>query len=181
MPVSQEAAQAKCLGHCALDAATPVRTNRLDRQNHRLGGYHGIDRQPRSGDFRRYFDTASCDGNEQPGLTLDRCPGCRRQVCGRDDSPWYSGLRLSLPSRCADHSDVPAHRAATLTQAFPAHENAPGGDFFLPACSDRASLSGPPPRAAAPWHVCISKNVRHKFRPAMRALVNVDRNTRDTP
>ena len=60
----------------------------------------------------------------KPVWLLNRFAGCWRWLYGRDDSPWYPGLRLFTQARRADWDDVLARVAAALTQTFPPHGNA---------------------------------------------------------
>jgi hypothetical protein len=60
----------------------------------------------------------------KPVWLLNRFAGCWRWLYGRDDSPWYPGLRLFTQTRRGDWSDVLARIAAALTQTFPARGNA---------------------------------------------------------
>ncbi|MFM0552572.1 tetratricopeptide repeat-containing glycosyltransferase family protein [Paraburkholderia sediminicola] len=60
----------------------------------------------------------------KPVWLLNRFAGCWRWLYGRDDSPWYPGLRVFTQTRRGDWSDVLARVAAALTQTFPAHDNA---------------------------------------------------------
>jgi tetratricopeptide (TPR) repeat protein len=61
---------------------------------------------------------------DKPVWLLNRFAGCWRWLYGRDDSPWYPGLRLFTQTRRGDWSDVLARIAAALTQTFPARGNA---------------------------------------------------------
>lgn len=60
----------------------------------------------------------------KPVWLLNRFAGCWRWLYGRDDSPWYPGLRLFTQARRADWDDVLARVASALTQTFPPHGNA---------------------------------------------------------
>ncbi|ASV97220.1 tetratricopeptide repeat protein [Paraburkholderia aromaticivorans] len=60
----------------------------------------------------------------KPVWLLNRFAGCWRWLYGRDDSPWYPGLRLFTQTRRADWDDLLARVAAALAQAFPPHGNA---------------------------------------------------------
>jgi hypothetical protein len=60
----------------------------------------------------------------KPVWPLNRFAGCWRWLYGRDDSPWYPGLRLFTQMRRGDWNDVLTRAAAALTQTFPAHDNA---------------------------------------------------------
>jgi hypothetical protein len=59
----------------------------------------------------------------KPVWLLNRFAGCWRWLYGRDDSPWYPGLRLFTQTRRADWHDVLARVAAALTQTFPRQDN----------------------------------------------------------
>ncbi|EIF28576.1 tetratricopeptide repeat protein [Burkholderia sp. Ch1-1] len=60
----------------------------------------------------------------KPVWLLNRFAGCWRWLYGRDDSPWYPGLRLFTQTRRSDWHDVLERVAVALTQTFPMHDNA---------------------------------------------------------
>ncbi|WP_091796740.1 tetratricopeptide repeat-containing glycosyltransferase family protein [Burkholderia sp. WP9] len=60
----------------------------------------------------------------KPVWLLNRFAGCWRWLYGRDDSPWYPGLRLFTQTRRADWHDVLARVAVALIQTFPRQDNA---------------------------------------------------------
>ena len=55
----------------------------------------------------------------KPVWLLNRFAGCWRWLTGRDDSPWYPGLRLFTQTRRGDWDDVLARVATALEQRFP--------------------------------------------------------------
>jgi Flp pilus assembly protein TadD len=55
----------------------------------------------------------------KPVWLLNRFAGCWRWLRGRDDSPWYPGLRLFTQTRRGDWDDVLMRVAAALQQSFP--------------------------------------------------------------
>ena len=56
----------------------------------------------------------------KPVWLLNRFAGCWRWLRGRDDSPWYPGLRLFTQAQRGKWDDVLARVAAALEQRFPA-------------------------------------------------------------
>ncbi|WP_258193323.1 tetratricopeptide repeat protein [Paraburkholderia sp. BL25I1N1] len=61
----------------------------------------------------------------KPVWLLNRFAGCWRWLYGRDDSPWYPGLRLFTQTRRGDWSDVLERVAAALKQTFAAQDATP--------------------------------------------------------
>lgn len=55
----------------------------------------------------------------RPVWLLNRFAGCWRWLQGRDDSPWYPGLRLFTQPRRGDWDDVLTRVAGALQQRFP--------------------------------------------------------------
>ncbi|OAJ62725.1 hypothetical protein A6V36_20335 [Paraburkholderia ginsengiterrae] len=60
----------------------------------------------------------------KPVWLLNRFAGCWRWLHGRDDSPWYPGLRLFTQPQRGDWDDVLARVDAALQQRFPLPEGA---------------------------------------------------------
>lgn len=58
----------------------------------------------------------------KPVWLLNRFAGCWRWLRGRDDSPWYPGLRLFTQTRRGDWDDVLARVGVALKQEFPPGE-----------------------------------------------------------
>jgi tetratricopeptide (TPR) repeat protein len=56
----------------------------------------------------------------KPVWLLNRFAGCWRWLRGRDDSPWYPGLRLFTQTQRGDWDTVLERVAAALRQSFPA-------------------------------------------------------------
>ncbi|WP_258167851.1 tetratricopeptide repeat protein [Paraburkholderia sp. BL21I4N1] len=56
---------------------------------------------------------------DKPVWLLNRFAGCWRWLQGRDDSPWYPGLRLFTQPRRGDWDDVLTRVARALQQRFP--------------------------------------------------------------
>ncbi|MGF6769826.1 tetratricopeptide (TPR) repeat protein [Paraburkholderia sp. GAS199] len=56
----------------------------------------------------------------KPVWLLNRFAGCWRWLRGRDDSPWYPGMRLFTQTRKGEWSDVLDRIAAALQVRFPA-------------------------------------------------------------
>lgn len=55
----------------------------------------------------------------KPVWLLNRFAGCWRWLHGRDDSPWYPGMRLFTQPRRGDWDDVLARVVVALQQRFP--------------------------------------------------------------
>jgi Flp pilus assembly protein TadD len=60
----------------------------------------------------------------KPVWLLNRFAGCWRWLHGRDDSPWYPGLRLFTQPRRGDWDDVLARVVTALKQTFPSYDGA---------------------------------------------------------
>jgi tetratricopeptide (TPR) repeat protein len=58
----------------------------------------------------------------KPVWLLNRFAGCWRWLRGRDDSPWYPGLRLFTQTQRGDWDEVLARVAGALQQEFPSGE-----------------------------------------------------------
>lgn len=59
----------------------------------------------------------------KPVWLLNRFAGCWRWLQGRDDSPWYPGLRLFTQPQRGDWDNVLARVVAALEQRFPSHDS----------------------------------------------------------
>ncbi|HEX7907902.1 MAG TPA: tetratricopeptide repeat protein [Paraburkholderia sp.] len=60
----------------------------------------------------------------KPVWLLNRFAGCWRWLYGRDDSPWYPGLRLFTQTRRGDWDGVLQRVASALEQRFPSRDGA---------------------------------------------------------
>jgi hypothetical protein len=58
----------------------------------------------------------------KPVWLLNRFAGCWRWLRGRDDSPWYPGLRLFTQTQRGDWDEVLTRVAIALQQRFPLDE-----------------------------------------------------------